>query len=279
MNADNLNVRELFDVSGRTAVITGGSGGLGSAIARGLADAGMKVAVLSRRGEMCERVAADIRSAGGEAIGVSCDVSSRTSLEQAGETVAAEFGKVDVLVNGAGGSDPRAATDSEHAFFDLDTKALERVLDVNLTGTMRACQVFGRDMAKRGEGCIINIASLTSFRPLSRVSAYAAAKAGIVNFTQWLATHMAQEYSPRIRVNAIAPGFFLTELNRYLLIDAKTGDLSPRGRAAVEHTPMGRMGTPDELVGTLLWLVSPASAFVTGVTVPVDGGFCAYAGV
>jgi len=279
MNAENLNARELFDVSGRTAVITGGSGGLGSGMARGLAGAGMKVAVLSRRGEMCERVAADIRSAGGEAIGVSCDVSSRNSLEQAWEAVAAEFGRVDVLVNAAGGSDSRAATDSEHSFFDLDTKALEGVLDVNLTGTMRVCQVFGRDMAKRGEGCIVNIASLASFRPLSRVSAYAAAKAGIVNFTQWLATHMAQEYSPRIRVNAIAPGFFLTELNRYLLIDAKTGDLSPRGKAAVEHTPMGRMGTPDELVGTLLWLVSPASAFVTGVTVPVDGGFCAYAGV
>ncbi len=269
----------LFMVRDKVAVITGGSGGLGRAMAIGLGAAGMRVCVLSRRLEECERVVAAVREANGDAIAVACDVSSLESLGAARERVLAAYGEADVLVNCAGVSDPRAATDISRSFFDLEIGAMQGVIDVHLLGTMRACQVFGRDMARRGEGSVVNIASLTSFRPLSRVVAYAAAKAAVVNFTQWLATYLAREFSPGIRVNAIAPGFFLTELNRHLLIDPETGELSSRGKAAIEHTPMGRMGLPDELVGTLLWLASPASKFVTGVVVPVDGGFCAYAGV
>lgn len=269
----------LFRLDGQTAVVTGGSGALGAAMARALADAGARVAVLGRRLEPCARVVAEIRAAGGEALAVAADVRDRATLERAAQTIAAALGPADILVNAAGGNLPGATTSAERVFFDLEPQAVEQVVGSNFLGVFQSCQVFGRQMAERQSGCIVNIASMAGLRPLTRVAAYSGAKAAVANFTQWLAVHLAQEYSPAIRVNAIAPGFFLTEQNRYLLTDAKTGALTPRGETIVAHTPMGRLGTPDDLIGTLLWLVSPAAAFVTGVVVPVDGGFAAFSGV
>lgn len=269
----------LFTISGKTAVVTGGSGELGRAMAEGLAQAGARVAILGQREESVSRATQALREKGYEAIGLASDVSERDALERALERITSAFGPVDILVNGAGGNQPAATTSSERAFFDLDRQAIERVFNLNFTGTLLACQVFGRGMSERGQGCIVNIASMNALRPLTRIPAYSAAKAAIANFTQWLAVHMAQEYSPQIRVNAISPGFFLTEQNRYLLTDAQSGKFTPRGESIVGHTPMGRLGKAEELVGTLLWLVSPASAFVTGIVVPVDGGFSAFSGV
>ena len=268
----------LFDVRGHVAVITGGSGQLGGAMAAALAQAGARVAILARHAETAEVAARALRDAGGAALGLACDVLDRAGLERAQERVAGELGPVDILINAAGGNAPRATTSAEQSFFALDAAAMSQVFGLNLTGTILTCQVFGRGMAERGDGCIVNIASMSGLRPLTRVPAYSAAKAAVINFTEWLAVHMAQEYSPRIRVNALAPGFFLTEQNHYLLMEAD-GTLTPRGRTIVSHTPAGRLGVPEDLVGTLLWLVSPASAFVTGVVVPVDGGFAAFGGV
>jgi NAD(P)-dependent dehydrogenase (short-subunit alcohol dehydrogenase family) len=183
------------------------------------------------------------------------------------------------VINAAGGNNPQATTSPDLSFFDLPEDALRFVFDLNIAGTIIPSQVFGRSMAERGEGTILNISSMNAFRPLTRIPAYSAAKAGVSNFTQWLAVHMAQEYSPHIRVNAVAPGFFLTEQNRFLLTDPETGELTDRGRTIIEHTPMGRFGEPEELLGTVLWLLSPASGYVTGIVVPVDGGFSAFSGV
>ncbi len=276
---DMLNHPTLFDIRDQTAVVAGGSGVLGSAMAGALASAGALVAVLGLHEEKARRVAASIREQGGQAAGFACDVRERASLEGALEQVTKAFGPPDILVNGAGGNSPRATTSDTQAFFDLDSAAIEQVMGVNFNGTLLACQVFGRAMAERKQGSIVNIVSMNAFRPLTRIPAYSAAKAAIANFTQWLAVHMAQEYSPRIRVNAIAPGFFLTEQNRFLMMEAGSGAITQRGQTILNHTPMGRFGTPEDLVGTLLWLVSPASSFVTGVIVPVDGGFSAFSGV
>jgi NAD(P)-dependent dehydrogenase (short-subunit alcohol dehydrogenase family) len=248
-------------------------------MALALAQAGAQVALLARRAENTKAVAESIQAEGGPALGIACDVLSRASLEQSREQVTSAFGPVDILINAAGGNSPSATTSAEQSFFDLDTEAANRVFGLNFTGTFQSCQVFGRDMANRGQGCIVNITSMSGLRPLTRVPAYSAAKAAIVNFTQWLAVHMAQEYSPTIRVNAIAPGFFLTEQNRYLMVDSQSGAMTSRGQTIIDHTPMGRLGVPEDLPGTLLWLVSPASAFVTGIVVPVDGGFSSFSGV
>jgi NAD(P)-dependent dehydrogenase (short-subunit alcohol dehydrogenase family) len=273
------NHQSLFDMEGQTAVVTGGSGELGRGMVRGLARAGVRVAIVGLHSETTGKAAEAIRAEGGEAIGIACDVNDRVALEQALEQVTATFGPVDILVNAAGGNKPRATTSAERSFFDLDMQSVESVFDLNFMGTFLSCQVFGRGMAERGQGRIVNITSMNALRPLTRIPAYSAAKAAVANFTQWLAVYMAQEYSPQIRVNAIAPGFFLTEQNRFLVTEAGSGALTPRGQAIVSHTPMGRLGAPDDLVGTLLWLVSPASAFVTGIVVPVDGGFSAFSGV
>jgi NAD(P)-dependent dehydrogenase (short-subunit alcohol dehydrogenase family) len=210
---------------------------------------------------------------------VYADVLRRELLESAAQTLQSTFGQIDILVNAAGGNHPQAITNPDQPFFDLPQDALEFVLDLNLMGTILSCQVFGRIMAERSEGVILNISSMNAFTPLTRIPAYSAAKAGVSNFTQWLAVHMALEYSPNIRVNAIAPGFFITKLNRSMLIEDQTGQLTPRGQQIIAHTPMGRLGKPEDLVGTALWLLSPASAFVTGAVIPVDGGFSAYRGV
>lgn len=276
--AERFDLQALFDVRGRTAVITGGSGYFGRAMAAALAASGARVAILGRHAETTQAVADAIQAEGGSAIGIACDVMKRADLERSREEIARAFGPVDMLINAAGGNSPTATTSAEQRFFDLDMEAAGHVFGLNFTGTFQSCQVFGRDMAERRQGCIINITSMSGLRPLTRVPAYSAAKAAIVNFTKWLAAHMAQEYSPAIRVNAIAPGFFLTEQNRYLMLDAE-GKLTPRGQAIVDHTPMSRLGEPGDLLGALLWLGSPASSFVTGIVVPVDGGFSAYGGV
>ena len=272
-------VSTLFQLTDRVAAITGGGGVLCGTMARALGKNGVRVAVLDLNGEAAERVAADVRAAGGEAIAVVVDVLDRDSIETAAQQVVDAFGRVDILINGAGGNKKQATTSPELSFFDLPADAVRWVFDLNFLGTLLPCQVFGKLMAEQGEGCILNISSMNAFRPLTRIPAYSAAKAAVSNFTQWLAVHIAQEYSPRIRVNAIAPGFFLTEQNRFLLTDEATGELTPRGRTIIDHTPMGRFGEPEDLVGTVLWLLSPGAAFVHGVVVPVDGGFSAFSGV
>ncbi len=273
------NHHTLFDIQGQTAIITGGSGGLGSAIAYALAEAGVRVAVISLHAASSAKVVEAIRAGSGEAIGIACDVMNRAALERAYTEVLDSFGHIDILINAAGGNSPQATTSAATSFFNLDVDAVNSVFGLNFMGTFQSCQVFGRAMVDRGQGCIVNVASMNALRPLTRIPAYSAAKAAVANFTQWLAVHMAQEYSPRIRVNAIAPGFFLTEQNRFLLTEAESGTWTPRGQTILNHTPMGRFGAPEDLIGTLLWLVSPASAFVTGVVVPVDGGFSAFSGV
>lgn len=246
-----------------------------AAMCRELAAAGAKVAVLDLRLEPAESLAAEL---GNGAIGVACNVLDKASVEAAAEIVAKTYGRVDILINGAGGNKPQATTNPEQSFFDLPADALRWVFDLNLMGAILPSQVFGKIMAGQKSGSIINISSMNAFRPLTRIPAYSAAKAGVSNFTQWLAVHMAQEYSPEIRVNAIAPGFFVGDQNRALLMN-EDGLLTPRGQQILSHTPMNRFGVPEDLLGTLIWLVSPASAFVTGIVVPVDGGFSAFSGV
>jgi NAD(P)-dependent dehydrogenase (short-subunit alcohol dehydrogenase family) len=269
----------LFDLAGRTVVVTGGAGVLGGEIACALVGCGARVAVLDKNLAGVERFRERLDRGPGRALLVAGDVLDRESLAAAERAVAAELGPVDSLVNGAGGNHPRATTGEALSFFDLPADALRFVNELNLLGTILPCQVFGRSMAEAGRGVILNISSMNAFRPLTRIPAYSAAKAAVSNFTQWLAVHMAQLYSPAIRVNALAPGFFLTEQNRFLLTDEATGELTPRGRTILEHTPMGRFGAPEDLIGSVLWLLSPASSFVTGIVVPVDGGFSAFSGV
>jgi NAD(P)-dependent dehydrogenase (short-subunit alcohol dehydrogenase family) len=272
------NVDNLFDLRGKTAVLTGGGGVLVGAMARELGRRGVKVAVLDLSPEAAEQAADSIRKEGGEALACPASVLDRAQLEAASERIEQAYGPVDILVNGAGGNKREATTSEEHSFFDLPPDALRFVVDLNLVGSVLPSQVFARRMVERAAGCILNISSMNAFRPLTKIVGYSAAKAAINNFTQWLAVHIAQNYSPRVRVNALAPGFFETEQNRFLL-RAEGGDLTDRGRQIVDHTPMGRFGTPEDLLGALVWLASPAAAFVTGIVVPVDGGFSAYSGV
>jgi NAD(P)-dependent dehydrogenase (short-subunit alcohol dehydrogenase family) len=280
-------VRALYDFTGRTAVVTGGTGVLGSEMARALAACHANVVLLGRNVERAEAVIATFAkpvTGAGAKSGVrhralQADVLDRPALEAAATAILREYGKIDFLVNGAGGNDPRATTNPDQRFFDLPLGALQTVTNLNLLGTILPSQVFGRSMAERQEGVVLNVSSVNASRPLTRIAAYSASKAAISNFTQWLAVHLAQEYSPAIRVNAILPGFFLTEQNRFLLTDKETGALTARGKKILEHTPAGRFGTPEDLSGTLLWLLSPASKFVTGAVIPVDGGFTAYSGV
>lgn len=273
------DLKAMFDLQGKVVAATGGGGVLVGEMSRGLAGVGARVVVLDIIEEAAQQVAKEITAAGGEAIGVKMDVLDKASVEDALQTILDRFGQVDILINGAGGNKKEATTSPDLSFFDLPQDAFQWVFNLNFVGTLIPSQVFGRLMAERGEGVILNISSMNAFRPLTKIPAYSAAKAAVSNFTQWLAVHMAQEYSPRIRVNAIAPGFFLTHQNRFLLIDEETGDLTPRGQTIIDHTPMGRFGDPKDLLGTVLWLLSPASAFVTGIVVPVDGGFSAFSGV
>ncbi len=277
-----MNLQELtqwYDFSGKTVVITGGTGVLGGEMACALVGCGANVAVLDRNPNLSDALKEPMDAGPGKYVVVYGDVLDRDSLEAAAAIIQKHFGAVDMLINAAGGNHPGATTGPDQSFFDLPRDALGFVFDLNIVGTILPSQTFGRVMVDRNQGVILNISSMNAFRPLTRIPAYSAAKAGVSNFTQWLAVHMAQEYSPNIRVNAIAPGFFITPQNRFLLTDEKTGGLTQRGRQIVDHTPMGRFGNADDLLGTVLWLLSPASAFVTGVVVPIDGGFSAYSGV
>jgi len=269
----------MFDLSGQTVVITGGAGILGGEISVVLAACGAKLAILDLNIEpgkaLLERMGKSAANVGLFA----CNVLDRASLEKVSKEVLARFGKVDCLINAAGGNKPAATTSAEMKFFDIPADALRWVFDLNIIGTVLPSQIFGKLMADQKYGNILNVSSMNAFRPLTRIPAYSAAKAGVSNFTQWLAVHMAQEYSPNIRVNAIAPGFLLTNQNRFLLTDKDSGELTARGKSIIAHTPMGRFGEPEDLCGAVLWLISPASAFVTGTVVPLDGGFSAFAGV
>ncbi len=269
---------QLYDFTSRTIVITGGTGVLCGAMAKALVGCGANVAVLARNKEKGAAAISQMDGPGQAAVVVG-DVLQTGTLETATREILERFGRIDGLINGAGGNTPQATTRPDLTFFNLPEEALRYVFDLNMLGTILPCQVFGRQMAEQGEGVILNLSSMSSMRPMTRVIGYSAAKAGINNFTQWLAVHLAQQYSPRLRVNAVAPGFFLGEQNRAFLVDEKTGELTPRGQSIIAHTPMGRFGEPEDLLGAVLWLLSPASAFVTGVVVPVDGGFSAYSGV
>jgi len=272
-------MEKLFNLTNKVITITGGGGVLCSVLAKALARAGAKVAVLDLIEQAAQKTVDEISADGATAIAVKCNVLEKDTLEAAREKIIAEFGKIDILINGAGGNKKEATTSADLSFFDLPPEAVRFVFDLNFLGTLLASQVFAKDMAKAGSGLILNTSSMNAFRPLTKIPAYSAAKAAVSNFTQWLAVHMCQNYSKEIRVNAIAPGFFLTEQNRFLLTDAKTGELTARGRTIIEHTPMGRFGQPEELVGAVLWLLSDASKFVTGIVVPIDGGFSAFSGV
>ena len=269
----------MFDVSGQIVAITGAGGVLCGAMAKELAAAGAKVAVLDLSEPGAQKVADQITSSGGKAVAVKCNVLDKQSVIDAEKQVISKLGPVDILINGAGGNKKEATANAEMSFFDMPADAIRFVFDLNFIGTLLPSQVFGKSMADRGDGIIINISSMNAFRPLTRIAAYSAAKAAISNFTQWLAVHMCQNYSKTIRVNAIAPGFFLTAQNRFLLTEEATGNLTARGKTIVEHTPMGRFGEASELTGTLIWLCSDAAKFVTGIVVPVDGGFSAFSGV
>src|ERR1044072_271660 len=276
MNLDELT--KMYDFNGRTVVVTGGTGVLGRAVGRAIVGCGANVALIARNREKAEPQVAALEGPG-RAVVFTADVLDAGSLREAAQEVVKEFGRIDALLNGAGGNPPGATTNPQQRFFDLPEDALRFVFDLNMLGTITPSQVFGRYMAEQGEGVILNVSSMSAVRPLTRVLGYSAAKAGVNSFTQWLAVHLATEYSPRIRVNAIAPGFFLTEQNRFLLTDKETGSLPQRGPSIISPNPEGPLGGPEDLLGTLLWLLSPASSFVTGVVVPVDGGFSAFGGV
>lgn len=269
-------MNRLFDIKDKVVVITGGTGVLGKAIARYLALEGAKVVILGRRAEAGNAIVEDIRKAGGEALFLVTDVMKKEVLEQNLADIVAAYGRVDSLLNAAGGNMPGATISPDGTFFDLKPEEFQKVLDLNLTGTVIPSQVFLKQMVKQGEGNIVNFSSMAAFRPMTRVAGYAAAKAGISNFTAFLATEVAKKFGEKIRVNAIAPGFFLTEQNRTLLTNPD-GSWTQRGADVIRQTPFGRMGEPEELCGTIHYLISDASKFVTGTVAVVDGGFNSYA--
>jgi NAD(P)-dependent dehydrogenase (short-subunit alcohol dehydrogenase family) len=276
---ERIAMEKLFELKGKVIVITGAGGVLCGTMAKALAGIGAKIGVWDVIEEAATKVADEIKSSGGKALAVKCNVLDKKSLEEAREKTIAELGEIDILINGAGGNKKEATTSEDLSFFDLPAEAVRSVFDLNFLGMFLTTQVVAKDMAKKGRGVILNISSMSAFRPLTKIPAYSAAKAAVSNFTQWLAVHICQNYSKEIRVNAIAPGFFLTEQNRFLLTDKKTGELTDRGKTIIDHTPMGRFGEPEELLGTVMWLLSDAAKFVTGIVVPVDGGFSAFSGV
>ncbi len=273
-----MSLEQWFGLRGKVAVITGGTGVLGSAMARGLAGAGARVGILGRRLERASAVTAQIEGAGGEAMPLPADVLVREDLARCEEAVRQRWDTIDILVNAAGGNLPQATLANGGSIFDLPLDAWRSVVDLNLLGTLLPIQVFGAAMAKAGRGCIVNISSMASQRALTRVPAYSAGKAALENLTRWLAVELARKHGPGLRVNAIAPGFFIGEQNRKLLMN-DDGSLTARGKRIVEHTPASRFGEPDELVGTLVWLCGPGASFVNGAVIPVDGGFSAFGGV
>jgi NAD(P)-dependent dehydrogenase (short-subunit alcohol dehydrogenase family) len=270
---------DLFSLTGKVAVVTGATGVLGSEMARALARSGARVALLGRREEKASSLASELESEGAEALALPADVLDRSQLEGAKIALLRRWGRVDILVNAAGGNVPEATLGAA-SFFELPEDALRQVVDLNFLGTVLPCQVFGAAMAEgeQPEGCIVNVSSMAASRPLTNVVGYSAAKAAVENFTRWLAVELARTHGQNLRVNAIAPGFFLGEQNREMLVN-EDGSPTRRGQMIIDHTPAGRFGSPHELSSTLIYLCSPASRFVNGIVVPVDGGFCAFSGV
>lgn len=268
---------DMFNLNGKKAVITGGSGILGSAIARGLGKAGAEIAICDIAST--NKVVNELKKEGIKAKGYYIDVMDIEKIKTCYNEIMNDFERVDILINAAGGNVKEATTSEELSFFDLPLSAFEKVVGLNLFGgSIFPCQVFGKSMIKNKEGgSIINISSMSAFRPLTRTAGYSTAKAAVSNFTQWLANHFAQEYNKKLRVNAIAPGFLLTQQNRYLLLD-KNEDFTPRAKSIISNTPMGEFGKPEDLIGACVWLASNASRFVTGAIIPIDGGFNAYSG-
>ena len=276
-----------IDSCGRVAVVTGGGGILCSDFAKYIAKCGASVAVLDLNGEAAQKTVDEITENGGKAIAINANVLDKDSLIRAKEEINEKLGKVEILINGAGGNNPKGTTSKDYyelgdeqkddikSFFDLDPKGIEFVFNLNFLGTLLPTQVFASDLIETKKGNIINVSSMNAFCPLTRIPAYSGAKAAVSNFTQWLAVHFSKV---GIRVNAIAPGFFLTNQNRTLLLD-ENGDLTERSKKIIDATPMGRFGETIELAGTLLWLLSDGATFVNGIVVPVDGGFSAYSGV
>jgi NAD(P)-dependent dehydrogenase (short-subunit alcohol dehydrogenase family) len=276
------------DLKGKVCVITGGAGVLGSAMVRAMASVGIKVAIADINKEVADKVAGEIYAeTGTQVIGVAANVLDKESLEQAKAEINQKLGEIDILVNGAGGNSPQATTKVEQiresdldnladTFYGLQLEGFDKVFALNFKGTVLPTMVFTQDMLKKKKGVVLNISSMNSYKPLTKIPAYSAAKSAVNNFTEWLAVHLAKV---GIRVNAIAPGFFITHQNRFLVMDEKTGNYSPRGQKIVDNTPMGKFGEPDDLQGATLFLLSDISSFITGIVIPVDGGYSAYGGV
>ena len=273
------------DLKGRNCVITGGFGVLGTALTRGLAEAGVNLAVISRSKDNPARGEAIAKEFGVKCLGISASTLDKAALEEARELIHKELGKIDILINCAGGNSPKATcaveqmdadTDLAQSFYGLDMEGFQFVYDLNFKGTLLATMVFTTDMIEAKKGVVLNISSMNAMRPLTKIPAYSAAKGSINNFTQWYAVHVAQL---GIRCNAIAPGFFLTDQNRFLLTEEGTGALKPRGKKIIANTPTHKFGEPEDLVGTMLYLLSDISSFVTGIVIPVDGGYSAFGGV
>ena len=276
------------DLSGKVCVITGGAGVIGVEMVKAMASVGVKIAIADINKEVAEKVAAEIASEfNAEVIGIEANVLDKASLEKANELIKEKLGPVEILINGAGGNHPSATTKVEQmtednldkledTFYGLEMDGFDKVFALNFKGTLLPSMVFTKDMLKAKKGVVLNISSMNSYKPLTKIPAYSAAKASINNFTEWLAVHLAKM---GIRVNAIAPGFFITNQNRFLVMDEKTGNFSPRGQKIVNNTPMGKFGEPEDLKGATLFLISDISSFITGIVIPVDGGYSAFGGV
>ena len=283
-----MNKLSFDDLKGKVCVITGGAGVLGSSLVKAMASVGMKIAIADINKEVAESVAAEIaKEYDAEVIGIEANVLSRESLEKAKTEINNKLGKIDVLVNGAGGNSPQATTKVEQmnednidkledTFYGLEEEGFDKVFALNFKGTLLPSIILTRDMLENRKGVVLNISSMNSYKPLTKIPAYSAAKASVNNFTEWLSVHLAKV---GIRVNAIAPGFFITHQNRFLVMDEKTGNFSPRGQKIVDNTPMGKFGDPDDLQGATLFLLSDVSSFITGIVIPVDGGYSAFGGV
>jgi NAD(P)-dependent dehydrogenase (short-subunit alcohol dehydrogenase family) len=283
-----MNKANFDSLKGKNCVITGGTGVLGNSINEFLAGAGINLAILGLE-ETEAQLQADglAKKYGIKAIGIGCNVLDRNELEKANDRILAYLGSIDILINGAGGNSPKATTKVEQiipgegsswedTFYGLDEEGFKQVFDLNFQGTLLPTMVFSRGMVERGQGVVLNISSMNAFKPLTKIPAYSAAKSAINNFTEWLAVHLGKT---GVRVNAIAPGFFLTNQNRFLLTNEQTGELTPRGQRIISSTPMGKFGEPDDMGGTVLFLLSDLSEFITGIVIPVDGGYSAFGGV
>jgi len=283
-----MNPLSFNDLKGKVCVITGGAGVLGSAMVKAIASVGTKIAIADINKEVAEKVAAEIAAESGSVvIGVEANVLDKASLETAKVEINKKLGEIDILINGAGGNSPQATTKVEtmtpenmdkleDTFYGLEMEGFDKVFALNFKGTLLPTMVFTKDMLKNKKGVVLNISSMNSYKPLTKIPAYSAAKASVNNFTEWLAVHLAKV---GIRVNAVAPGFFITNQNRFLVMDEKTGNYSPRGQKIVDNTPMGKFGEPEDLQGATLFLISDVSNFVTGIVIPVNGGYSAFGGV